>query len=306
MVGWKDKSVITGCLSAILAAALFGSVSTIAKPIVSNLNPLLVSSMVYLISALALTPMAQRAKGQITKKHYGLIIAIAICGGLLGPSLFFLGLQQSLASDTALLSNGEIVFSVLLALLFFKERLRPIGFVAVGMVLSGIVIVTTNLQFSPSLFEINAGNLLILGATFFWALDNNLERILSDRMDVAKIVQLKSALGGAMLLGVIVSLQIPLQISLTEIPYVILLSLLGFAGSIYFFLQSLKRIGTIRTVVIFSTSSLFGLAFAFIFLHESISTYQIIAITVMLIGIYLINKNGSTEQRASKVKDSIF
>ena len=47
-------------------------------------------------------------------------------------------------------------------------------------------------------------------------------------------------------------------------------------------------LGTIRTIIIFSMSSEFGLIFAFIFLNESISTYQIIAVIAMLAGIYML------------------
>src|SRR6267143_661237 len=292
----KNKNVIIGYASAISASALFGSVPTIAKPIVSNVNVLLLSALVYLIAALAFTPIAQRKKS-FTRKDYGILITVAICGATVAPLLYFLGLNQSTASDTSLLSNAEIAFTVLLALIFFKERLKPVGFVAVGLVLFGVVIITTNLQVSSSLFQINSGHLLILGSTALWALDNNLSRIISTRIDSARLVQLKYAIGGAIMLGVIFSMRIPFQINPTQIPYVVLLSALGFGGSLYFFLQSLKRIGTIRTIVIFSMSSVFGLGFARLFLHEQISTFQIIAIVIMLTGICLINRKESMKEK---------
>ena len=57
-------------------------------------------------------------------------------------------------------------------------------------------------------------------------------------------------------------------------------------------------LGTIRTIIIFSMSSDFALIFAFIFLNESISTYQIIAVIAMLAGIYTVNrKNGNREKQ---------
>lgn len=293
----KNRTVIIGYASAVLASALFGSVPTIAKPIVSNVNILLLSSLVYLIASLTFTPLAQRNKTSCTRKDYGFLIIVSVCGATLAPLLYFLGLNQSTASDTSLLSNAEIVFTVLLALIFFKERLKPIGFVAVGLVLFGVTIITTNLQVSSSLFQINSGHLLILGATALWALDNNLSRIISTRIDSARLVQLKYAIGGAIMLGIIFVMRIPFEISTTQIPYVVLLSVLGFGCSLYFFLQSLKRIGTIRTIVIFSMSSIFGLVFAGIFLHEQISVFQIIAIVIMLTGIYLINRKESMKEK---------
>ena len=289
---------IVGYLSAILAAALFGAVPTIAKPMTSNINILLLTSIAYLIAALTFTPIAKRTKTPFTKKDYIILVTISICGAAAAPYLYFVGLHQSSATDTSLLSNVEIIFTVLLALLFFKEKLKPIGFISIGLVFSGVVIITTNLQFSGSLLQLNTGHFLILGATLLWALDNNLSRIISTKIDTAKLVQLKSAIGGSILLGMVFLLQIPLVINTTQIPYVILLSVLGFGGSLYFFLQSLKRIGTIRTIMIFSMSSVFGLVFADIFLHEQISQYQIIAIAIMLTGIYLIGRQESVKKKS--------
>ena len=119
----KYGDVRLGYLFAILAAAMFGSVSTLAKPLVSTVNPLLLASVIYLVSAATLTPLAQKQSFPITKRNYLLIIAISISGAAIAPSLFFAGLTHASASDAALLTNGEVFFSVLLAMIFFKERL---------------------------------------------------------------------------------------------------------------------------------------------------------------------------------------
>lgn len=297
-----NKTEILGYLSALLASVLFGSVPTIAKPVISGINVLLLSSIAYLIAALVFTPISKKAKTILSKKDYIILLAISVCGAAAAPYLYFLGLHQSSATDTSLLSNVEIMFTVLFGLLFFKERLRPVGFISVALVLLGVVIITTNLKFSVSILQLNAGHFFILGAMVLWALDNNLSRILATKMDTARLVQLKSAIGGVILLGTVLLLQVPLVISTSQIPYVLLLSAVGFGGSLYFFLQSLKRIGTIRTIMIFSTASVFGLVFASVFLHEQISLYQIAAIAIMLIGIYTINRKESIkENRESPV-----
>ncbi|MHB8602745.1 MAG: DMT family transporter [Nitrosotalea sp.] len=291
-----NKTEILGYLSALLASVLFGSVPTIAKPVISGINVLLLSSIAYLIAALVFTPISKKAKTLLSKKDYIILVAISVCGAAAAPYLYFIGLHQSSATDTSLLSNVEIMFTVLFGLLFFKERLRPVGFISVALVLLGVVIITTNLKFSGSILQLNAGHFFILGAMALWALDNNLSRIISTKMDTARLVQLKSAMGGAILLGAVLLLQVPLVISTSQIPYVLLLSAVGFGGSLYFFLQSLKRIGTIRTIMIFSMASVFGLVFASVFLHEQISLYQIAAIAIMLTGIYTINRKESIKE----------
>ncbi|MGI0075210.1 MAG: DMT family transporter [Nitrosotalea sp.] len=292
-----NKTEAIGYLSALLAAVLFGSVPTIAKPIISNINVLLLSSIAYLMAALTFTPIAKKAKTSLVKKDYIILVAISVCGAAAAPYLYFLGLHQSSAADTSLLSNVEIMFTVLFGLIFFKERLKLVGFISVALVLLGVVIITTDLRFSGSFLQLNAGHFFILGSMVLWALDNNLSRILSTKMDTARLVQLKSVIGGLILLGITLLLGVPLDISASQIPYVILLSAIGFGGSLYFFLQSLKRIGTIRTIMIFSMASVFGLVFASVFLHEQISLYQMAAIAIMLTGIYMINRRESIREK---------
>jgi drug/metabolite transporter (DMT)-like permease len=299
----KDNSLMIGYMSAIIGAILFGSVSTVAKPIVSSVNPLLLSCLVYLISGLAI--MVKRVKYSVRKKDYLLLLITSISGVAIAPAMFFLGLKLTTAIDSSLLSNGEIIFSILLALTVFGEKLNRIGYIAMALVLIGVIIVTTNLQFDSSLLKINTGNLFIIGATLFWGLDNNISRMLSHRIDITKIIQLKSFIGGIILLALSVLLGISLSINLMEIPYILFLGIVGFAASLYFFSQGLRKIGTVNTLLILSLSSVIGLVLAAIFLHERITIFQIIAVGIMLSGIYLINRNNQRNAGRIDIKTKI-
>ena len=292
----KYGSERLGYLFAILAAIMFGSVSTLAKPLVSTVNPLLLSSMIYLIVAVTLTPLAHKQPFSANKKNYLLILAIAICGAVIAPSLFFVGLTHASASDAALIANGEVFFSVLLAMAFFKERLGKLGYVATVLVLAGMIIVTTDLNFSDfTLQQIHYQDMLLILSMLFWGIDNNLSRILAQKIHVAKIAQIKSAIGGTIMLVIaIFGFGVPLNVQMSQIPPILVLGVVGFAVSLYFFLQSLKRISTVRTVLIFSMSSVFGLVAASVFLQEQISWYQIMAAGIMIFGIYLMNRKEST------------
>lgn len=134
---------------------------------------------------------------------------------------------------------------------------------------------------------------MIIASTLFWAMDNNISKILSHKMNAAKIVQLKSLIGGSLLMTIVIAYGIKININLIQISNIILLGTGGFAASIFFFLHSLKRIGTIRTILIFSTSSIFGVVFSVAFLHEQFKTNLIYAISIMICGIYLIGKKNS-------------
>lgn len=291
----KYGSERLGYIFAILAAIMFGSVSTLAKPLVSTVNPLLLSSMIYLIAAATLTPLAQKQSFPASKKNYLLILAISLCGATIAPSLFFVGLTHASASDAALIANGEVFFSVLFAIAFFKERLGKIGYVATALILAGMIIVTTDLNFSDfTLQQLHYQDMLLILSMLFWGIDNNLSRILAQKIHIAKIAQIKSATGGTILFIIAVfGFGIPVNIQMSQIPPILVLGMVGFAASLYFFMQGLKRINTVRTVLIFSMSSVFGLISASFFLQEQISWYQILAAGIMISGIYLMNRKES-------------
>lgn len=281
-----------GYVFAILAAVMFGSVSVVAKPLVSSVDPILLASLVYIISAITLSPFAQKKKKGITKRDLLLVLSIALCGAVIAPSLYFVGLTHASASDAALIANGEVFFSVLLAVIFFREKLRVVGWIAILLVLAGMVIITTNLDFTTfTLQQIHYKDMLLIISMLFWAFDNNLSRYLAQKMNVANIVQIKSALGGGMLLVIaLLVFQVNIDIGTNQIIPILLLGIVGFAASLFFFLQGLKRIGTVRTITIFSMSSVFGVVAAALFLGEQIGLYQIIAAGVMILGVYLVSR----------------
>jgi drug/metabolite transporter (DMT)-like permease len=194
---------------------------------------------------------------------------------------------MSTAADTALLTNGETVFSILFALLIFKERLRPIGYIAVTLILLGVFLVTTNLDLNSSIFSLNLGNVLVILSTIIWGFDNNICKIIARQIHVSRLIQLKALIGGSILLGTVIISGIPFNIQSEQILPIILLGVFGFAISLFLYLHSIKRIGVIKASSLLSLSAVFGLVFALIFLHELISINQLIAISVMISGIHL-------------------
>ena len=271
---------------------MFGSVSVIGKPLVSSIDPIFLASLIYLISAITMSPFARKKKKNITKRDLLVIFLIAICGAVIAPSLYFVGLTHASASDAALIANGEVFFSVLLAVIFFRERLRFFGWIAIFLVLIGMVIITTNLDFTTfSLQQIHFKDMLLILAMLFWGLDNNFSRYIAQKIDIAGIAQIKSAIGGIILFVIAVLIfRVEVNIETNQIITILTLGIIGFAASLYFFLQGLRRIGTVRTITIFSMSSVFGLVSASLFLGEQISLYQVIAATIMILGIYLVSR----------------
>jgi drug/metabolite transporter (DMT)-like permease len=272
-VTYKPSKIVIGYGSAILAAGLFGSVSTLAKPVLSTVNPIVLSSLVYLIAGFTFTPLAQQTGfTKLTKRYYFLILTSAILGATIAPVMFSLRLERTTAADTSLLVNGETVFSILFALVIFKERMKPIGYLAVALILFGVFIVTTNLEFNNSILRLESGNLLVIGSTILWGLDNNIGKIITPQIDVSRLIQLNTLIGGFILLLTLL-IGVPFSIQTTQIISIIILGVFGFAISLFLYLHSIKRIGVVKASSILSLSAVFGLALTGVFLNEAISAF---------------------------------
>ena len=117
----KLKNEHIGYLSAIIAAILFGSVSTITKPVLEDLNAFSVSSLIYIIAGLSLVPFLtlsftntspttnpnsnnkilepvstlnkERKWTNKNRKNYSLLLLTSLSGAVIAPILFFYGLS---------------------------------------------------------------------------------------------------------------------------------------------------------------------------------------------------------------------
>lgn len=286
---------VAGYLSVLFASALFGSVFTLAKVPLETVDPLALSAVVYTIAGLGLIPFAKASFRLDTRRDYYYLAIITVFGAVAAPVLLLYGLQQTDASDAAILANGEIVFTIALSAIFFGEKPHGrIGLFAVILVVIGLFIATTDMKLSETILELNAGNLMILGSMFMWAIDNNVSRRLTSNVSPAKIAMVKSLSGGLLLLAI--ALGLGKSSAITSIQpdlwlIIVGMSVAGFGGALMLFLQGIKRIGTVKTMSVFSMTPIFGIVIAAFVLGESISVFQGIATGLIIGGILLVSRH---------------
>lgn len=289
------QHAVVGYLSVLFASALFGSVFTVAKVPLTTVDPLALSAVVYTIAGIGLIPFARASFKFDTRRDYYYLALITIFGAVAAPALLLYGLQQTDASDAAILTNGEIVFTIILSAIFFGEKPHGrIGLLAVILVVIGLFIATTDLKLSDTILEFNAGNLMILASMFMWAIDNNISRRLTSSANPAKIAMVKSLAGGLILLAVALALGRGAAIASIEPDLwliIVAMSVSGFGGALLLFLQGIKRIGTVKTMSVFSTTPIFGIVIAALVLGESISVFQGIATGLIILGILLVSRH---------------
>jgi len=290
-----------GYVSAIASAVLFGISSTLNKITLENVHPSVVAGMIYLIGGFFLfgihvSPLCKRllslfetpeAEAKISGRDFRILAFVILSGSIIAPLLLLNGLRETTAINASLLLNAESLFTVLIALVFLKERGTRREYLSIFMLLVGVVFVTTNGEFQRlSLTENILGNLLIVGACLFWGIDNNLSRFLSKKRDIILVTGLKCFIGGLALLMIAFVVGVPFSIPLVSIPYLLSVGAFSIAFSILLFLFALRKIGSMRTGVIYSMSSLFGAILAFFILREGFIIIQLVAGIIMLLGVY--------------------
>lgn len=295
-----------GYVGAIVSAVLFGISSTLNKIALENVNPFLIAALIYFIGGVflfvvRLSPLNKRVlslletptetETKISSYDYATLGFVILSGAVVAPVLLLYGLAATTAINTALLLNAESLLTVLIALAFLKERGAKKDYLGIVLLLVGVVFLTTSGEFQKlTLTSQIMGNLLIVGACLFWSIDNNLSKFLSKKRDIILITGLKCFIGGSILLATAFSLGISFNVPLISLPYLLSVGAFSIAFSILLFLFALREIGSLRTGIVFSTSSLFGAVFAFAVLRESFTLMQLLAGLVMLLGVYVLYK----------------
>jgi len=293
-----------GYVGAVSAAVLFGLSSTFNKIVLAEVHPLIVAGLIYFVAGvflflvrfsplhgriLALLETPTKTEPALRSEDYKVLGLISISGAVVAPFLFIYGLNQTTAVNASLLLNMESLFTVFIAMAFFKERGVRKDYWGVLLLIVGAVFITTNGEFqSLTLAQEIIGNLLIVLAGLFWGVDNNLSKLLSKKRDLPHVVALKCIAGGAILLFLALVFRVDSRIPTSSLPYLFSVGAFSVGFSIVLFVFALREIGSMKTGVIYSTSSFFGAVLAFVVLREPFTLIQLIAGLAMFAGVYVL------------------
>jgi len=306
-----------GYVLVIVAAALAGLIHSISKPLLeySNINtvaisPVTLAAVIFIVNGLFFTPLQKNTNpvSKIGRKNLLLLTLIGIAEASAVITYFF-GLKESTAVNASILTNGEILFSILVAITIFRERLQKKELPPFAMIILGIVLLPVGFDLYNNgmiITDLVYGDLLILLSGAFYALDINLCKYVSNKMNAKTITQLGSFVAGGFALCLIFVFQIPFEISISHLPSIAIIGIFGTGISTFFFIIALRLIGAVRTILLYSTTTVFGVIFAGMILQESITLSHVFSIILVSIGLYALrNRLGSDEKIMPYFKGSV-
>ncbi len=124
------------------------------------------------------------------------LLAVGVVGGSVPFVLFFVGLAQTKAPQAAFLQKTLVLWVAILAVVTLKERLRPVHWIAIALLLAG--------QWwlgGGAAFALDSGGLLILIATLLWSAEAVLARWLLASVSSWTLGVVRMGVGSVVLLG---------------------------------------------------------------------------------------------------------
>ncbi len=294
---------VWGYLSALTVALLFGVWFSLDKTLLGYLHPFALATATNLIASLFLflvnfSPFKNRildfinrksyVEDFITRKEYFILILTALFGSFIAPAIYLTGLFKITAVNAALLANAEILFIIILGVLFLREQVGKKDVLGFLFILMGAIFLSTNNLQNLSFNQNLLGSLLVVLASFFWAMDTILSKYLSQKRNIIYITALKTAIGGSILLFISLIMGIDFSMPTDKLPLLLFIGLICISFSLPLIYYAIRIIGSTRTGSIFALSSIFGAITAFIALGEPLTIVQLSFGVLMVAGVYIL------------------
>ncbi|HYA56659.1 MAG TPA: DMT family transporter [Nitrososphaerales archaeon] len=281
--------VARGYIYALVAAVCGGSITVLIKILLEKNGPIPITGLSFFISGLMLLFYRPGLKPARASVPY--LLFLGLVGAALSPLMYTYGLNQTTAVNAALLANGEVLFTTIIAYSVFGERLGRAQALRGLLIVAGLIVVTTDLDITHIAFlQGIVGNILVLGSTVGWAVENNLLVLATKRFDVASLSKFRSLIGGVVVMAVVILGGYTFDFTFYD-DLVLLLLGLAITGATALFIAAIKRLGAIRMLLVWSVSTVFGAVFALVFLGEQITVGQLAGGALILLGVYLFRRS---------------
>jgi len=295
------KKKILHFLAVALLSLIWGTSYILMKKGLRSYSFVQLASLRILISFVCLLPIAIRSLPKFTRKSFISILIIAFFGSGIPAFLYPLAETRIDSSLTGMLNSLSSAFTMVIGILFYRRK-------AIRSQIAGVIlgfIGAAGLLYNGSL-TINYYGLFVVLATLMNGISNNeVSRV--EGLNGLEITSLAffvlSPFALVVLLGTDIHAVFLTPHWLLNFGYIAILSIVGsaFANAIYYFVvrDTSPMIASIVAYFIPIVATLWGLSD-----NERLAPHMLIAVLLILAGVYLINRPGVL-QKIRKNSDGI-
>lgn len=295
-VSWKAAPMGSAAVgwSAFALALVCGSTFTpFAKALGTSFRPM---SLLFISEALTLAfvslsfgflPML-RSLLTHSRREKAWLVAMGLCGGVIGPFCWFLGLEHTSAVNAAFFGKTDLVFLLFLGSVFVGERVRQHQLFACGVILFGLIVIALR-GFTDGV-HLQSGDGLMVASVFFYSLSSAIIRKELQHLPPQITIMSRSMIALATFFLLSPFVQESFASELTSFPQELVLMLVGFAFvsrflNAFLFYEALERLPLTVITPVGTFDVLLTSLVAFLVLGEPLQWYHAVG------GVFIIGGN---------------
>ncbi len=263
------------------------------------MDPLVFNAFRFLLAALVPLVILLLSKERLTWRRGDgwKLLGLGLVGHGVYQTLFIIGVDNTLAGNTALILSTSPAFVAIFSALLGYERARGYAWVGIGLSLLGATLVITGsdkpLEFGPQL----VGDLLILAVTAIWGLYTTLSQGFLKRYSAVKLNALIMPVGAGMLLAVASPRIVSTAPQWTAAPigaWLVLAASGIFAVSLSYIVwyKGIQKLGAPRTAIYANLVPVLAAMISFFVLKESLGWQFWAGMALVLSGVSLARFGG--------------
>lgn len=292
------KKEALGTLLAVTAALVSGIAVPANKVFIVDVDPLVFTAVrsviigtIFLLLSWRLFRTKAGKRQKFVSVSWKYPAAIAVIGGSVAFFLYFTGLKLTTAGHAAFLHKTLPLYTAVLAFLFLRERITKKYLAAMSLMFAGTIAVYSSSIAPAGLWsDPRLGDVLVIAATFLWAVENVLAKKAMARGETNFIVSFaRMFFGGLILFGALLLMGKSgalLELTGAQLLNIGISTLLLFSYVLFYY-WSLKLINASKAAVMLLLAPVVSLAIGLAVLGEPAPPVQLAGSAAVLAGAYL-------------------
>lgn len=285
-----------GTLFALTTALISGFSIIVNKVFIASIDPTVFTAVRAFIIGIVFFVIALHRKDfqkRAGKINWFAMLMIGLIGGAVAFLLFFTGLGLTTGGRAAFLHKTLPLYITLLAFLFLKEKItrKQLGALAL-MFLGTVIIFSTKINPAELWANPSLGDLLVISATFLWAIENIIARGVMLKKESNYIVTFSRMFFGSifLFLAVFYFSKANVLFMLTQEQIIkIIVSTLFLFGYVFCWYNSIKFINASKASTLLLLAPVVSLILGITFLGEPAPAMQLFGSAMVLVGAYLVS-----------------
>ncbi len=266
---------------------------TIGRWAAGHVPPVTLAFLRWTGAALLVLPLAWRHVGRewgTIKANLPILLALGVTGAGLFNTLQYIALTGTTATNAGIINSSSPVMIAILSYLLNGERVRPVQVLGIAISLAGVLTVMAKGNVAAlTAFEINRGDLVMLGAMAIWALYTALldKRPAMHVLAFAAVTYVIAAIVNAGLAAIELDTGAMVDWSATSIAAITYTAVFPSFLAYLFFNRGVEIIGPTRAGAFMHLVPLFTVVLAMLFLGEKPALYHAAGLAMVLAGVWM-------------------